>query len=55
MKQLTDMVSSSFIWGVGITKPKPGREHDAALYITTILAGTVLAAAGAFAFILSRF
>ena len=55
MKSLTDMVSESFIWGVGITRPKPGQEHIAAYYITGILVATIAGVAGLFLFALSRF
>jgi hypothetical protein len=48
MRKITDMVSESFIWGVGITKPRPGQERRAAVYITAILVFAVLAAAGMF-------
>lgn len=43
MKSITEIVSEVFIWGVGITRPKPGKEQAAALFITLTLAGTVLA------------
>lgn len=54
MRRLIDVISGSFIWGVGITPPKPGQERRAALYITATLIGSVLAAAGAFVFLLGR-
>lgn len=54
MKSVTEFVSESFIWGVGITRPRPGQERRAALYITATLTGAVLAAAGAFLFLLGR-
>jgi hypothetical protein len=54
MRRLTDMVSEGFIWGVGITRPRPGQERRAALYITATLVGTVLAVAGVFVFLLGR-
>ncbi|HVG27231.1 MAG TPA: hypothetical protein VM865_06470 [Acidobacteriaceae bacterium] len=54
MRSLTEVVSESFIWGVGITRPKPGQERRAALYITATLAGTVVAALGAFFFLLHQ-
>ena len=54
MKTLSDLVSEGFIWGVGITRPRPGEERRAAIYITATLAGSVLAAAGVFIFLLSR-
>lgn len=55
MRRLTEFVSESFIWSVGITRPKPGQERRAALYITATLAATVLGALGLFVFVLSRF
>lgn len=54
MKKLTDLVSEGFIWGVGITRPRPGEERRAAIYITATLAGSILAAVGMFVFLLSR-
>ena len=54
MKRLTDLVSEGFIWGVGITRPRPGHERRAAIYITVTLVGSVLAAAGMFLLLLSR-
>jgi hypothetical protein len=54
MRSVTEVVSESFIWGVGITRPRPGQERRAALFITGTLVGTVLAAAGAFVFLLGR-
>ena len=55
MRRLTEFVSESFIWGVGITQPRPGQERRAALYITATLAGTILAVVGAFFFLVGRF
>ena len=52
MRALTDLISESFIWGVGITRPRPGHERRAALFITGTLVGSVLAAAGAFLLLL---
>lgn len=43
MKRITEIVSEVFIWGVGITRPKPGKEQAAALFITLTLVGTMLA------------
>lgn len=48
MRSLTEIVSEGFIWGVGITRPKPGKERRAAMYITAILVGTVLTTAAFF-------
>jgi hypothetical protein len=55
MRRLTEFVSESFIWGVGITQPRPGQERRAAMYITATLTGTILAVVGAFFFLLGRF
>lgn len=55
MRRLTELVSESFIWGVGITQPRPGQERRAALYITATLAGTILAVVGVFFLLLGRF
>ena len=54
MKRLTDLVSEGFIWGVGITRPRPGQERMAALYITATLIASVIGAVGAFLFLLGR-
>ena len=48
MKSVTDLVSQAFIWGVGITKPRPGKENLAAAYITAMLVGTALFVAAGF-------
>jgi hypothetical protein len=48
VKSIADMVSEVFIWGVGITRPKPGRERTAALFITFTLVGTLVAVVLAF-------
>jgi hypothetical protein len=55
MKSLTDIISEGFIWGVGITRPKPGKERLAAYYISGTLAATVLGVLGIFLFLISRF
>lgn len=54
MKRLTEMVSESFIWGVGITRPKPGQERRAALYITATLVAMVLTVVAVFLFLLGN-
>lgn len=54
MRSLTEMVSESFIWGVGITRPKAGQERRAALFITLTLLGSVAAVAGVFFLLLGR-
>jgi len=43
MRSIPEIVSEVFIWGVGITRTKPGQERAAALFITLTLAGTVVA------------
>jgi high-affinity Fe2+/Pb2+ permease len=48
MRSIAEIVSEVFIWGVGITRPKPGKERAAALFITLTLAGTVVAVVLAF-------
>lgn len=48
MRSIAEIVSEVFIWGVGITRPKPGRERTAALFITLTLVGTVVAVVLAF-------
>lgn len=48
MRSIADIVSEVFIWGVGITRPTPGKERVAALFITLTLAGTVVAVVLAF-------
>jgi hypothetical protein len=55
MRNVAEIVSSTFIWGVGITRPKPGQERRAARYITMMLLGTVIAIIGAFFLLLARF
>jgi hypothetical protein len=52
MRRLTDLVSEGFIWGVGITRPKPGKERVAALYITITLVGSILVAVAIFVLLL---
>ena len=54
MRSLTDLVSEGFIWSVGITRPRPGQEHRAAVYITAVLAGALVTAAALFFFLCSR-
>ena len=43
MRSIPEIVSEVFIWGVGITRPEPGKERAAALFITLTLAGTLVA------------
>jgi len=54
MGRISDFVSELFIQGVGITRPKPGHEHRAALYITSLLALTVAGVFGMFLLLLHR-
>ncbi len=54
MRKLTDVVSEGFIWGVGITRPSEKQQRRAALFITGILAGSVLFAAGMFFLLLQH-
>jgi hypothetical protein len=54
MKSLTDIVSESFIWSVGITRPRRGQERRAAYFICGALAATVLGIVGMFLFLLNR-
>lgn len=54
MRKLTDMVSEGFIWSVGITRPRPGQQKRAALFITGTLVITLLAAVALFFVILHR-
>lgn len=54
MRRLTNFISEGFIWSVGITRPKPGKERIAALYITLTLAASVLVAVAMFLLLLQR-
>lgn len=54
MRRLLDLISESFIWSAGITRPRPGKERAAALYITATLAASILAALGMFFLLLHR-
>ena len=54
MGRISNAVSEVFIQGVGITRPKPGQERRAALYITTMLGLTVAGAFAMFFFLLHR-
>jgi hypothetical protein len=54
MRRLTDLVSESFIWSVGITRPRPGQERTAAIYITATLVASILLAVGMFFLVLHR-
>jgi hypothetical protein len=54
MRRLTDFISESFIWSVGITRPRPGQERAAAIYITATLVASVLVALAMFLVLLHR-
>jgi hypothetical protein len=54
MKRLTEYVSEGFIWSVGITRPRPGQERRAAIYITLTLIASLLGAVAMFVFLLGR-
>ena len=55
MRSLTEIVSESFIWGVGITRPKEHEKRFAAYYITGLLAAVILGVVGLFLFVVTRF
>ncbi|RXH58239.1 hypothetical protein GRAN_1549 [Granulicella sibirica] len=55
MRSLTDFVSESFIWGVGITRPKERQRRFAAYYISACLAFAILSVVGFFLILVSRF
>jgi hypothetical protein len=55
MRSLTDFVSESFIWGVGITRPKERQRRFAAYYISACLAFAILGVVGFFLFMVTRF
>jgi hypothetical protein len=54
MRNPAQIVSEAFIWAVGITRPKPGQERRAALFITFCLVGVLCAVAAMF-WLLLRF
>lgn len=54
MRRLANFISEGFIWSVGITRPKPGKERIAALYITLTLGTSVLVAVAMFLLLLQR-
>jgi hypothetical protein len=54
MRNLSGLISEGFIWGVGITRPTPGNERRAALYITGLLVGTVVGVAVLFLLVVTR-
>lgn len=55
MRSLTDIVSESFIWSVGITRPSEAKRRRAAYYISGTLAVILLSLVGLFVFVLTRF
>jgi hypothetical protein len=55
MRSLADIVSESFIWGVGITRPREGQKRLAAYYICGSLVATILGVVGVFLFLITRF
>ena len=54
MRNLSELISEGFIWGVGITRPQPKNERRAALYITGLLVGTLANIAALFLLVVSR-
>ena len=54
MRTISNLVSEGFIWSVGITRPKPGKERQAALFITATLTGAILAVVALF-FVVTHF
>ncbi|MDE1163751.1 MAG: hypothetical protein PW792_17640 [Acidobacteriaceae bacterium] len=48
MRSISQLVSEGFIWGVGITRPRHGRERSAAFFITGVLAATIAFVASMF-------
>ena len=54
MSNVSRQLGEGFILTVGITPPKPGRERVANRYITGMIALSIAAAAGMFAFILMQ-
>lgn len=55
VRSIPEIVSEVFIWGVGITRPKPGKERAAALFITLTLVGTLVAVVLAFLLLVKVF
>jgi hypothetical protein len=54
MRALAQVISEGFIWGVGITRPKPGNENVAAWYITLTLVASLLIVGGVFLLLVGR-
>jgi hypothetical protein len=54
MASLSRLIGQGFIWSVGITKPRPGKERQAALYITGTLILCLVAAATFFVAIITH-
>lgn len=55
MRSFVEFVSESFIWAAGITRPKPGKERTAAVFITVALFGVLLGVVAAFFLLLNQF
>ena len=55
MKKLSWLVTEGFIWGVGITRPQPGKAAGAGRYITALFFGTLAAVAALFLLVVGRF
>ncbi|WP_263379303.1 hypothetical protein [Granulicella paludicola] len=54
MTKVTDIVSEGFIWSVGITRPKPGKERQAAIYISVLVGGVAAVFIGFFLYLALR-
>jgi hypothetical protein len=54
MKELVNWVSEGFIWGVGITRPTPDKQRQAAIYITVTLICSVAFACALFFFLVGK-
>ncbi len=50
VKRLTDLITDGFVWGVGITQPKPTQQRRAGIYITAILIAALFGVAAFFFF-----
>jgi len=54
MKTISNLISEGFIWSVGITRPRPGQERRAAIYITSTLLAAVMLMGSMFLLLLNR-
>ncbi len=54
MTKLTDIIAEGFIWSVGITRPKPGKERQAAIYISVLVSTIVAVFVGFFLYLALR-